>query len=341
VLTNGPPHKTVRKLAAAGLHESDFEFVRYGTAGARKPDIRAFRALAADIGLDPATSWYVSDLPADWAGCSAAGFGCIGVISGAPHLRGTGRLPLLAVPRLDALVGCLPGLRAGPDDARGRMRTGVAAVSFDAGFTLVEHVRSPAEVILDVLRRPGAVADHAAVAAALAADAPILSADPDGWASAAAIDAMLARYYRRVLARLAPGHEWAASAVVEAYTAPANWRARRGAAAALVRLRRAGIRVGVLSNWQPGLPAVLAGAGLRHLLDAVVVSSSIGVAKPAAAAFEAMARALDVPLGGLVHVGDDPLTDAAGALAAGCRAVLVTAAPDSPEVVLALELTAP
>ncbi|HEU4426322.1 MAG TPA: HAD-IA family hydrolase [Pilimelia sp.] len=342
VLTNGPPHKTARKLAAAGLHESDFEFVRHGVAGARKPDARAFQALAAEVGLNPQTSWYVSDLPADWVGSSAAGFGCIGVISGAPHLRGTGTLPLLAIPRLEALVGCLSGLRAGPGHAPGRMRTNVTAVSFDAGFTLVEHVRSPADVVLDALRRRGAVADHAAVTASLAASAPILSADPHVWASAAAIDAMLVEYYRRVLAPLvALGQEAAASEVVDAYTAPDNWRARRGAAAALVRLRRAGIRVGVLSNWQPDLPAVLAGAGLRELLDAVVVSSSIGVAKPAAAAFEAMARALDVPVGSLVHVGDDPVTDAVGALAAGGRAILVTAAPDSPEVALALELIAP
>ena len=337
LLTNGPPNKTARKLAAAGLNENDFEFVRHGgSAPWRKPDVRAFRTLATDYGIDPELSWYVSDLPADWAGSAAAGFGSIGIVTGAPHVHGAEDVPTLVVPRLEAVVGCLPALLAG---ARRRACAPVRAVSFDAGFTLIDHVRSPGDLVAERLRGRTITTDRTAVAAALTEYASMLSADPQVWASAATTSAMLTAYYGRVLTRLAsPGHAHLASDVVEAYTAPTNWHARPGAADALMRLRGAGIRTGVLSNWQPDLPTTLARVGLLDLLDAVVVSSSIGVAKPAPEAFAALAQALGVPLDGLTHVGDDPVSDAAGALAAGCGAVLVTAAPNAPEVVRALEL---
>jgi FMN phosphatase YigB (HAD superfamily) len=340
LFTNGPPDKTARKLAAAGLTEHDFEFVRHTSSGRwRKPDARAFRELATEVGIDPATSWYVSDLPADWVGSAAAGFGSIGIVSGAPHVGGTGGLPALVVPRVDAIVGCLPALWSGPGRVRRSPAGDVRAVSFDVGFTLAEHIRSPADLVVDRLREVDPTAERRAVMAALAEYAPVLSIDHQVWAHPAATAAMLTSYYRQVLARLAPpGHPHLASEVIDAYTAPTNWRARPGAADALIRLRRAGIPTGALSNWQPDLPAVLAHTGLLDLLDTVVVSSSIGVAKPAPAAFIAVAQALGVPLDGLVHAGDDPLTDAVGALAAGCRAVLVTSALDAPEVVRVLEL---
>lgn len=45
-------------------------------------------------------------------------------------------------------------------------------------------------------------------------------------------------------------------------------------------LREKGIRVGILSNWDPRLRQVLAGFDWAGLLDAVVISEEIGVEKP-------------------------------------------------------------
>jgi len=56
--------------------------------------------------------------------------------------------------------------------------------------------------------------------------------------------------------------------------------------------------------------------------DAVVTSVDCGWRKPHAEIFEATARALDVPLSALVHVGDDARTDG-GADRVGARAVLL------------------
>ncbi|EHM25072.1 putative HAD superfamily hydrolase [Streptomyces sp. W007] len=92
----------------------------------------------------------------------------------------------------------------------------------------------------------------------------------------------------------------------------------------LVSLRRTGLPVGVLTNGNRGNQLrKLRACGLEDLVDRIVVSEDIGVHKPDAAAFSAMARALSVPLGALVHVGDDLVHDVDGATAAGARAVWV------------------
>jgi len=86
---------------------------------------------------------------------------------------------------------------------------------------------------------------------------------------------------------------------------------------------------GVLSNSSvPGLvrrTLIRADVDRDHL-DAVVTSAGCGWRKPDRRAFEAAARALDVDLADLVHVGDDRRSDG-GAEDAGATAVLVEDVP--------------
>ena len=60
------------------------------------------------------------------------------------------------------------------------------------------------------------------------------------------------------------------------------------------------------------------GGGFR---GPVLVSSEIGVQKPASRAFEALLRTLGTHPAGTWYVGDDPHADVAGAQEAGMRAV--------------------
>lgn len=94
---------------------------------------------------------------------------------------------------------------------------------------------------------------------------------------------------------------------------------------ALVRARRAGARVIVVSNWDISLAQVLEGVGLAPLLDGVLTSAAVGARKPAAEIFAA-ALALAGPgvePARCLHVGDSASEDVAGARAAGMRAVLL------------------
>src|SRR5262245_5690637 len=91
----------------------------------------------------------------------------------------------------------------------------------------------------------------------------------------------------------------------------------------LEALRGEGVRLGVVSNWDSRLPAVLERLELASYFDAVTVSSLAGVEKPDPRIFHHALRELGATTGTTLHVGDLPETDLAGAHAAGLRGVLV------------------
>jgi putative hydrolase of the HAD superfamily len=110
------------------------------------------------------------------------------------------------------------------------------------------------------------------------------------------------------------------------------FRAYDDALPALSELAAAGIRLAVVANWDVSLTDVLARLGLAGPFAAVVTAASVGAAKPAAKPFLAALERLGVDAGQTVHVGDDPVTDVAGARAAGLSALLLDRsgrAPDS------------
>jgi HAD superfamily hydrolase (TIGR01509 family) len=316
VLTNGPSHKTIAKLSACGLSTDDFEFVISGdTAAVPKPHVDAFSALTG-YGVDPSTAWYVSDSAADWRAAESACFRTVGVASA--HLVGFGYLPMVWLPdtaTLPRVVPCLAAAAHSPQPGPPR------AVSFDAGFTLIEPLRGSEEMIADQLLRAGFVSSRREIHSAFAAAGHLLARPDLWWAGEAAAAAKLTLFYETVLAELAAPPR-IATPVLDAYTSPANWKVRSGAIDLLAAIRATGRKVGVLSNWQASLGEVLRATGLDRHVDAVVVSTTAGVAKPSAMAFHAVAEALSIPVGHLVHVGDDPVDDVGGALRAGARAIL-------------------
>ncbi|HWH15926.1 MAG TPA: HAD family hydrolase, partial [Miltoncostaeaceae bacterium] len=105
--------------------------------------------------------------------------------------------------------------------------------------------------------------------------------------------------------------------------------------AVLAALHAAGTRTVVVSDWDCGLGAHLAGAGLLPTLDGVVTSAEVGAAKPDGRVFAAALARAGVAAHEALHVGDDPVRDVAGARAAGIPALLVDrrgAVPPAPHV---------
>jgi FMN hydrolase / 5-amino-6-(5-phospho-D-ribitylamino)uracil phosphatase len=82
---------------------------------------------------------------------------------------------------------------------------------------------------------------------------------------------------------------------------------------------RARYRVGLLSNGSR-LPESI---GLGHCFDCVVFAQDHQVAKPDRGIFAVVERALDLPPGACVLVGDHPRNDVVGAKRAGWRAVWI------------------
>ncbi len=95
------------------------------------------------------------------------------------------------------------------------------------------------------------------------------------------------------------------------------------APATLEALARAGVAVGVVSNWDCSLPEVLDELGLAGRFAVVCASASVGAAKPDPAIFLHALGLLGVAPGRALHCGDSPEADCAGARRAGLRAVLV------------------
>jgi putative hydrolase of the HAD superfamily len=98
----------------------------------------------------------------------------------------------------------------------------------------------------------------------------------------------------------------------------------------LARLRRAGLRLGVVSNSDGRVEEALTAAGLRSYFDIVVDSALVGVEKPDPAIFRAALEALNVAAEEALYVGDLYEVDVLGANAAGMAAVLL-ATPPLPE----------
>jgi putative hydrolase of the HAD superfamily len=98
----------------------------------------------------------------------------------------------------------------------------------------------------------------------------------------------------------------------------------------LAGLRRRGLRLIVVSNWDVSLHEALSAAGLARHVDAAISSAEAGAAKPAPAIFHAaLGLAGGVAPQDAVHVGDEAALDVVGARAAGITPLLIARPPRS------------
>jgi putative hydrolase of the HAD superfamily len=88
-------------------------------------------------------------------------------------------------------------------------------------------------------------------------------------------------------------------------------------------LRRNGAVVGLITNYDTRVYAVLDALGLSGLLDSVTIPALAGAAKPDRGIFEHALRRHGLDASRTVYVGDDVDDDYLGAEAAGMKAILV------------------
>ena len=90
----------------------------------------------------------------------------------------------------------------------------------------------------------------------------------------------------------------------------------------LQRWKQRGLKLAVVSNFDQRLLPLLEALELSPLLDAVVVSSVVGAAKPSPLPLQAALQQLELPAEQVWHIGDSP-EDQASAAAAGIRCLLI------------------
>ena len=126
----------------------------------------------------------------------------------------------------------------------------------------------------------------------------------------------------------------------------AVWQLYPEVSPTLAALRRAGLKLAIVSNFDSRLFPVCEGLGLLPAVDAVVIAAEAGAAKPDAAMFHAALRHFDARPDQAVHVGDSWSEDTLGATGAGLRAVHLQreehrlAADLTPEVPVITDLSA-
>jgi putative hydrolase of the HAD superfamily len=113
------------------------------------------------------------------------------------------------------------------------------------------------------------------------------------------------------------------AAVYQEFTLPGVWRLEPGALELLQDLRRAGFRLGIISNFDLRLREILKHVGVLDLFEQIVVSSQVGAEKPSARIFEEALRRFAVEPAELLHVGDEEKADGDGARALGIQAFIL------------------
>jgi putative hydrolase of the HAD superfamily len=209
-------------------------------------------------------------------------------------------------------------------------------VLFDAGDTLLAPAPSFQGRFVAVAAAHGLPLEEAAVDAAIA-EAVRAAEWPADWTDPATQRGFWVGFYRQVLAAL--GHEGMegsgepqggapvglelAEALFAAFSDPAGYRLFDDARPALEALAGRGLKLGVVSNFEPWLEDVLALEGVDHLFAAVAISGKLGVAKPDPEIFLAALAEAGADPAATVHVGDQPANDVAAARAVGITPVLI------------------
>lgn len=200
------------------------------------------------------------------------------------------------------------------------------AVLLDAMGTLVT-LDAPAPLLRALLaERLGVAVTEAQAREALAAEVVHYRAHMASGVDAGAV-AALRRECAEVLRRALPAGPRLQAAdplvMTQLLVDALRFRAYDDVVPALTRLRAAGLRLVVASNWDASLPEVLGRVGLTELLDGVVSSAPLGAAKPDPLVLGRALELAGAQAADAVHVGDSPREDVAGARAAGIAPVLI------------------
>lgn len=204
----------------------------------------------------------------------------------------------------------------------------IEAVFFDVGGTLMHASPSVPEMFALVARDRGHALTLDDVMPHAAAADEFYEAeyrrDGDFWCSHERSVGIWKDMYRLLAHRtgIAWDAEGMADEVFDRYLRGDAWQVYEDVAPCLDGLRRAGVRLGVISNWDGGLPDLLHRVGLLPYFDEVVSSAAVGRRKPDAAIFEIALERMGVPASRAAHVGDLPEADGAAA-GAGMRPVIV------------------
>ena len=204
------------------------------------------------------------------------------------------------------------------------------AITFDMGYTLLEHAPTGPELYRLVLADCGLhFTDEALRAAHLPAIEHYVRSTRAGLEFEASMDQAIAfwgEFNAIILAALevAPARrDEVSEKMYRRAWSPAAWRPFADTAPALEALRQRGIRLAIISNFVDTLVAVCRENGVLDYFDVVVASVDAGAQKPDPRIFRRALSRLGVKPEEAWHVGDNYWTDVLGARCVGINPVLL------------------
>lgn len=111
--------------------------------------------------------------------------------------------------------------------------------------------------------------------------------------------------------------------VFDQFRKPELWRVYDDVMPTLTELKRQGVRLGVISNFDSRLDDVLRVCELDQFFDSVHISTRVGAAKPDPLIFDTALTSHNIEAAQAWHVGDSLREDFEGAQTAGLQAILV------------------
>ncbi len=197
--------------------------------------------------------------------------------------------------------------------------TGIRAVSFDVGGTLLEPWPSVGHVYAEVARAHGVAQATARVLNQRFRQAWKRRPQPHHtrvqWQGL--VDEVFAG-----LAGPLPSQVFFAE-LYDRFSRTVSWRVFPDVLPTLDFLQSRRLPLAIISNWDERLRPLLEALGLSRRFSTLVISCEVGAAKPSPVIFREAARRLRLPPKAILHVGDSEQDDLMGARAAGFRALQI------------------
>lgn len=204
----------------------------------------------------------------------------------------------------------------------------------DAVGTLIEPSPPVPSVYVEAARRQGLELDAGEVKRRFERSFRVDESDERG-GSLATDEAAEHRRWRRIVADVLPDlpdPDRAFSELWDHFGSPSAWRTFSDVGPAIVKLREAGAKLVIASNFDGRLRAVVRGLPvLAGEEPGLVISSEVGFRKPHPGFYRAACVRLGLPPGRVLCVGDDPDNDVLGPRRAGLRAILLDRKARRPE----------
>jgi len=204
----------------------------------------------------------------------------------------------------------------------------IRAVFFDAGETIVHAHPSFPELLTSVLHQEGFDADPEIVRQNLyVVTDRFLEASREGnlWSTSPEKSRVFwASIYRALLTEMGlPFGDGLAEAIYRTFTDLSNYRLFPDVTPALDRLRRAQLKLGLVSNFEGWLDRLLETLGVTPYFDVRVISGIEGVEKPDPRIFRLALERTGAAANESMYVGDNPSFDVEPAESLGMSAVLL------------------